>query len=51
MLTFGLVVEGVYDASALTEFIKKCVGDNTQVVQRPCGSKMGRLKMPSRGHF
>jgi hypothetical protein len=44
MLTFGLVVEGVYDVSALTEFIKKCVGDNTQVVPRPCGSKSTLMK-------
>lgn len=39
MLTYGLVVEGVFDAEALAELIRKCVGSNIEVVTRPYGSE------------
>ena len=44
MLTFGLIVEGVYDVAALTEFIQKCTGDHIEVVPHPCGSKSTLMK-------
>jgi len=44
MLTFGLIVEGVYDVAALTEFIQKCAGDDIEVVPHPCGSKSTLMK-------
>jgi hypothetical protein len=39
MLTFGLIVEGVYDEAVLTEFIRKCVGFDVDVISRVCGPK------------
>ena len=44
MLTFGLIVEGMYDVEVLTTFIRKCAGANTQVVPRPCGSQSTLMK-------
>jgi hypothetical protein len=39
MLTFGLIVEGVYDEAVLTECIHKCVGFDVDVISRVCGPK------------
>ncbi len=38
MQTFGLIVEGDYDAAALQEFLRRCAGEDAAIVSRPCGS-------------
>ena len=48
MPTFGLIVEGNYDASVLTELIQRCSVDNIDVVSRPCSPK-GDLMRKFRG--
>jgi len=40
MLTYGLIVEGVYDEAALVELIQKCLQGNIDVVARPCGGSL-----------
>ena len=44
MLTFGLVIEGGYDEAVLTEFIRKCVGYDIEVVSRVCNPKGSLMK-------
>jgi hypothetical protein len=44
MLTFGLVVEGDYDEAVLTEFIRKCVGYDIEIVSRVCNLKGSLMK-------
>jgi Domain of unknown function (DUF4276) len=39
MPTLGLIVEGVYDAAALTEWIKKCLERDIDVKTRLCAQK------------
>lgn len=39
MRMYGIVVEGVYDESALKELIIKCLGEDIEVISRICGSK------------
>jgi hypothetical protein len=39
MPTFGLIVEGEYDAAALTEWIHKCVTAEIDVIPRLCAQK------------
>jgi len=41
-LTFGVVVEGVFDAAALPEFIRKCVGDDVEIEVRLCSGSVMR---------
>lgn len=45
MLTFGLVVEGNDDKTALTELIQKCARTGVDVVSRTCGGKAQLMKM------
>lgn len=41
MTTYGLIVEGSYDAAALKELIKKCASiDNLEIVSRVCGGSI-----------
>ncbi len=44
MLTFGLVVEGIYDQEVLTELIQKCAISEAKVIGRPCGNKAQLMK-------
>ena len=45
MLAVGIIVEGDYDAAVLSEFIRKCIADNVEVIARPCGrSVMQRFR-------
>lgn len=44
MLTFGLVVEGNDDKTALTELIQKCARTGVDVVSRTCGGKAQLMK-------
>jgi hypothetical protein len=44
VLTFGLVVEGIYDVAVLTELIKKCAVGHAHVVPRICRSKGALVK-------
>ena len=39
MPTYGLIVEGEYDAAALTELIRRCAAGNIQVIPRQCAQK------------
>jgi hypothetical protein len=39
MSTYGIVVEGEYDESALTEIIKKCFSSEIEIIPRKCGGK------------
>jgi hypothetical protein len=39
MLTIGIIVEGPSDAVAFPELIRKCIGDDIEVIARPCNSK------------
>lgn len=45
MLTFGVVVEGIYDEAVLKELIQKCIANGVEVIGRPCGSRDKLLKM------
>ena len=38
MLTFGIIVEGVFDAAALPELIRKCCTDDIHIEARVCRS-------------
>jgi hypothetical protein len=38
MLTLGVIVEGVFDAAALPELIRKCFTDDIHIEARVCGS-------------
>ena len=44
MRCVGLIVEGTYDEVALTEFIRKCVPSEVDVICRPCGSAIQLMK-------
>ena len=44
MLTFGVVVEGPYDAAAIPEFIRACLESNVQVISRPCGGTRNLMR-------
>jgi len=44
MPTFGLIVEGGYDAKALTEWIQKCATADIDVISRLCAQKGGLMK-------
>lgn len=44
MLAFGIIVEGEYDAAALSEFIRKCVTDELKVITRVCRSQGQLMK-------
>lgn len=48
MTTYGIVVEGNYDAAALTEIIKKCLSSEIEIITRLCGGK-DRLMKSFRG--
>ena len=37
MLSVGLIVEGIYDEAALTEFVRKCLSPEVRVICRQCG--------------
>jgi Domain of unknown function (DUF4276) len=50
MPTFGLILEGVYDEAALTEWIRKCVEGNVDVIPRLCAQK-GSLMKKFPGHL
>src|SRR5574341_1492902 len=39
MTTYGIVVEGNYDAAALTEIIKKCLSSEIEIITYTCASK------------
>ena len=48
MLTFGITVEGNYDAAVLTELIRKSLANNVEVISRICGSQSTLMrKFPS----
>lgn len=48
MPTYGIVVEGNYDAAALPELIKKCLQDDVKIISRVCGDKNKLMnKFPS----
>lgn len=48
MPTYGIVVEGNYDAAALPEIIKKCLQDDLEIISRVCGDKNKLMnKFPS----
>ena len=44
MPTFGLIVEGEYDAAALTELIRRCAEGNIEVIPRQCAQKGSLMK-------
>ncbi|MBM4296991.1 MAG: DUF4276 family protein [Deltaproteobacteria bacterium] len=44
MSCVGLIVEGTYDEAALTEFVRKCVPAEVDVICRPCGSAIQLMK-------
>lgn len=44
MLTFGLVVEGIYDEAALKELIQKCVSEELNIISRSCGNAPQLMK-------
>jgi hypothetical protein len=44
MPTYGLIVEGEYDAAALTELIRRCAAGNIQVIPRQCAQKGSLMK-------
>jgi Domain of unknown function (DUF4276) len=44
MPTFGLIVEGEYDAAALTEFLRRCAEGNIEVLPRQCAQKGSLMK-------
>ncbi len=44
MPTYGLIVEGEYDAAALTELIRRCAEGNLQVIPRQCAQKGSLMK-------
>jgi Domain of unknown function (DUF4276) len=44
MLCIGLVVEGIYDEAALTEFVRKSVEPDVRVICRPCGNAIQLMK-------
>ncbi len=44
MRCVGLIVEGIYDEAALTEFIRNCTPSEVYVVCRPCGSASQLIK-------
>jgi hypothetical protein len=45
MLTFGLVVEGLYDEAVLKELIQKCASTKVEVTSRICNSRENLMKM------
>jgi hypothetical protein len=44
MLCIGLIVEGIYDEAALTEFLRKSVAPDIRVICRPCGNAIQLMK-------
>jgi uncharacterized protein DUF4276 len=44
MPTFGLIVEGTYDAAAITEWIRKCFESDIDVRARLCAQKGSLMK-------
>jgi hypothetical protein len=44
MLCIGLIVEGIYDEAALTEFLRKSVAPDVRVICRPCGNAIQLMK-------
>ena len=44
MPTYGLIVEGEYDAAALTELIRRYAEGNIQVIPRQCAQKGSLMK-------
>lgn len=44
MTTYGIVVEGGYDAVALAEIIKKCLLSEIEIIARPCGNKSSLMR-------
>jgi hypothetical protein len=44
MPTFGLIVEGEYDAAALTELLRRCAEGNIEVIPRQCAQKGSLMK-------
>ena len=37
MHSVGVIVEGIYDEAALTEFVQKCLATEVNVICRVCG--------------
>ena len=44
MTTYGIVVEGGYDAVTLAEIIKKCLLSEIEIIARPCGNKSSLMR-------
>lgn len=44
MLCIGLVVEGDFDETALTELVHKCAPSEVRVICRPCGNAIQLMK-------
>ncbi|HXH08428.1 MAG TPA: DUF4276 family protein [Alphaproteobacteria bacterium] len=44
MPTFGLIVEGEYDAAALIELVRRCTAGNIEVIPRQCAQKGSLMK-------
>jgi len=44
MLCLGLVVEGIYDEAAITEFVRKSTAPDVRVICRPCGNAIQLMK-------
>jgi hypothetical protein len=44
MTSIGLIVEGDYDEAALTEFVRKCLSTEVNVICRPCGGAPQLMK-------
>ena len=45
MPSIGLIVEGIYDEAALTEFVRKCLSTEVTVVCRPCAGVPQLMKL------
>jgi hypothetical protein len=45
MQLVGLIVEGIYDEAALTEFVRKCLSTEVNVICRPCGGVPQLMKL------